>query len=77
MAPCVLEKLVGFPEVETARAYPFGRVSPWLVNIDKKLPPLVARWFSFVINAMGLLQPFTIKALSPMLVLEIRKGAAK
>ena len=74
MNPCALTALVDSPDVESVRAYPFGAMSPWLVNFDKRLPRFVAKWVSFVVNALGLLQPLTIEAFAPLLVLEVRKG---
>ena len=74
MNPSALKALVDSPDVESARAYPFGAVSPWLVSFDKRLPVFLARLLSLGINFMGLLQPFTIEALAPMLVLEVRKS---
>jgi 2-polyprenyl-3-methyl-5-hydroxy-6-metoxy-1,4-benzoquinol methylase len=76
MNPCALTELVDSPDAESTRAYPFGAMSPWLVNLDKRLPRSVAKLVSFGVNAMGLLQPLTVKALAPMLVLEVRKGPA-
>ena len=76
MNPCALTALVDSPAVESARAYPFGGISPWLISLDKRLPRFVAKSVSLCVNAMGLLQPLTIKALAPMLVLEVRKGPA-
>ena len=74
MKPCALTALVDLTDIESARAYPFGSISPWLINLDKRLPRFVARLVSLGVNAMGLLQPLTIKTLAPMLVLEARKG---
>jgi len=69
-----LTALVDSPDVETVRAYPFGSMSPWLISFDKRLPGFAAKLVSLGINATGLLQPLTIKALAPMLVLEVKKG---
>ena len=74
MNPCALTALVDSLDVESVYAYPFGAISPWLVNLDKRLSRVVAKFVSLAINAMGLLQPLTIKALAPMLVLEVQKG---
>jgi 2-polyprenyl-3-methyl-5-hydroxy-6-metoxy-1,4-benzoquinol methylase len=68
-----LTALINSPEVASVRAYPFGSMSPWLVNFDKRLPRSLARIVSLGLNALGLLQPVTIEALAPMLVLEVRK----
>ena len=74
MNACALTELVDSPDVETVRAYPFGSMSPWLVSFDKRLPKFAAKLVSLGLNATGLLQPLTIKALAPMLVLEVKKG---
>jgi len=76
MNPCALTALVDSPDVESARAYPFGAMSPWLVSFDKRLPRFVAKLVSRGVNAMGLLQPLTIEAFAPMLVLEVHKCKA-
>jgi 2-polyprenyl-3-methyl-5-hydroxy-6-metoxy-1,4-benzoquinol methylase len=75
MDPCALAALVDSPDVKNVCAYPFGVMSPWLVNLDKRLPHSMAKLISLGVNAMGLLQPITIKALAPMLVLEVWKGS--
>jgi len=69
-----LTTLADSPDVGSARAYPFGAISPWHVNFDRQLPRFVAELISLGVNAMGLLQPTTIEAFSPLLVLEVRKG---
>lgn len=74
MNPCALTALVDSPDVEAVRAYPFGSISPWLISFDKRLPGFAAKLVSLGVNATGLLQPLTIKALAPMLVLEVKKG---
>lgn len=73
MNPIALAELVESPDVESVRAYPFGVMSPWLVNLDKRLPRSVAKLVSLCVNAIGLIQPLTIEALAPLLVLEVRK----
>jgi 2-polyprenyl-3-methyl-5-hydroxy-6-metoxy-1,4-benzoquinol methylase len=54
------------------RAYTAGRISPWILSYDKKWPGL-SRVIFYLINVIGLLQPFDIKPLCPMLVLEITR----
>lgn len=76
MNPCALTALVDSPDVESARAYSFGAMSPWLVSFDKRLPRFVAKLVYLGVNAMGLLQPLKIGALAPLLVLKVRKGQA-
>ena len=56
----------------TVRAFPSGRVSPWLVSVEKRWPVAVTRLVCHAVNAVALVQPFDITALCPMLVLEIR-----
>ncbi len=73
MNTTALMALVDSPDVEIVRAYPFGAMSPWLISFDKCLPRFMARVVSLAINAVGLIQPMTIDAFAPMLVLEIRK----
>ena len=63
------------PEGVTVRAFPFGRLSAWHLSLGKRWPGLVARGASHLANAVALLQPFDIPALSPMLVLEITRPA--
>jgi 2-polyprenyl-3-methyl-5-hydroxy-6-metoxy-1,4-benzoquinol methylase len=74
MKPAALEALVTSRNVGSVRAYPFGVVSPWIVNLEKRVPRLLATSLSLGVNAVGLLQPMTIDALAPMLVLEVRKA---
>ena len=74
MNPCALMALVDSPDLASVHAYPFGAVAPWIINLDKRLPHFAARYISLGVNAIGLLQPLTINALAPMLVLEIRKN---
>jgi len=72
MNPGALMALADSPNVEIVRAYPFGSMSPWIINLDKRFPHYAAKWVSLCINAVGLLQPLTIDALAPRLVLEVR-----
>lgn len=74
MNHCALTALVDSPDVESVRAYPFGAISPWLISFDKRLPRFLAKLACFIFNFMGLTQPLTIKAIAPMLVLEVRKS---
>jgi len=76
MNSCALTELVDSPDAVSVRAYPFGTISPWLINLDKRLPRSVAKLISFSVNTIGLAQPLTVKALAPMLVLEVRKAPA-
>lgn len=74
MTPSALTALVDSKNVKSVRAYHFGTMSPFLVNFDKRMCRFLAEIIYLGINAIGLLQPLTIKAIAPLLVLEIRKG---
>jgi 2-polyprenyl-3-methyl-5-hydroxy-6-metoxy-1,4-benzoquinol methylase len=76
MNPGALTALVNPSVAKSVHAYPFGAMSPWFVNLDRRLPHFAAKLVSLGVNAMGLLQPITIEALAPSLVLEVRKGPA-
>ena len=76
MNPSALAALVDSPEIESVCAYPFGSMSLWLVNLDKRLPHSVAKLVTLFVNAIGLLQPILIGSLAPLLVLEVRKRPA-
>ena len=54
-------------------AYVAGRISPWILNFDKKWPK-VSKVLFYVINVIGLFQPFDIKPFCPMIVLEITRN---
>jgi len=73
MSKETLEELANFPDVESKTAIAFGAVSPWLVNLGKRLPLWIATGISYVINGVGLLQPMKIGYLAPYLALKIRK----
>ena len=59
--------------VGEVRAYPAGRISPWQTNLARRWPAPVALGISHLVNAVGLLQPFDVPPLCPMLVLEIKR----
>jgi 2-polyprenyl-3-methyl-5-hydroxy-6-metoxy-1,4-benzoquinol methylase len=54
-------------------AYRSGRVSPWVIHFEKKWPAPLASVVSHTLNALGLVQPFDIGPLCPMLVLSMRR----
>ena len=58
------------------RAFRSGRLSPWIINFEKKWPAPVARSVSLTLNVLGLLQPFDIGPLCPFLVLKMTKETA-
>jgi len=76
MNPRALVALLDLSDVESVCAYPFGAMSPWIVSLDKRLPRFAAKLVSLGVNAMGLLQPITIEAFAPLLVLEVWKSPA-
>lgn len=60
------------PEGSQARAYAYGRLSPWPLPRGK-VPQAIWTPLCHGLNALALLQPFKIKALCPWLVLEVRR----
>ncbi len=54
----------------TATAYNYGSLSPWTVVYDGP-KTMLSRLAMYAVNAIGLMQPFRLKALCPWLVLEI------
>lgn len=62
---------VGF----TARAYPWGRPSPWLLSLGRGMPPRLARLTQYAANAVAHVQPVSIASVAPMFVLEVRAAA--
>jgi len=59
-----------------ATAYRSGHLSPWILNFEKKWPAALAKATSFSLNALGLVQPFDIGPLCPLLVLTMKKRIA-
>jgi hypothetical protein len=56
-------------------AYRCGRLSPWIIHFQIRWPAPLAMGVSYALNALGLLQPFDIGPLCPMLVLSIKRLA--
>lgn len=52
-----------------------GRLSPWIINFEKKWPGTLAKATAIALNALGLIQPFDIGPLCPLLVLRMKKCA--
>ena len=73
MNPRALAALTPRDLVDTSRAYPAGRLSPWLIRLERRWPRRLARATRFFLNGVALLQPVRIRRLCPMLVLEIRR----
>jgi 2-polyprenyl-3-methyl-5-hydroxy-6-metoxy-1,4-benzoquinol methylase len=68
-----LKVLASGPDVDRAKVYAFGRVNGWLLSLDAKFPRPVAHFFQYLINAVGLIQPFDMAPLCPLLVVEFTK----
>jgi 2-polyprenyl-3-methyl-5-hydroxy-6-metoxy-1,4-benzoquinol methylase len=56
----------------TARAFPWGRPSPWLLSLGRRMPPKLARLTQYAANAASHLLPVPLETLAPMFVLEVR-----
>lgn len=68
-----LELLVD-PSLKCAvRAYPYGRPSLWLVNLERRLPRPLARLIQWTVNFLGHLWPDSVAASATSLVLEVRR----
>jgi 2-polyprenyl-3-methyl-5-hydroxy-6-metoxy-1,4-benzoquinol methylase len=59
----------------TVRSYHAGRLSPWQISFERRLPRNAARAAHYLLNGVGLVQPFDIAPLCPFLVLEITRAA--
>lgn len=71
MKPDLIKELVPTDLTFDAVAYPYGRMSPWVLNIHRKWEPSIARLISYLINFIGLLQPVDMKLICPMIVLKV------
>lgn len=76
MKPEALVKLAPQEAVTEVQAFEYGRMSPWLISLEKRYPRLLAKSVSIVLNGVGLLQPFDLKPLCPLIVLKMAKGQA-
>lgn len=76
MDPASLTALAPLHLVKSANSYPFGRLNSSLINLDRILPRLIAAGLAFFFNTIGLIQPFDIHALCPLLVLEMRRNGS-
>jgi 2-polyprenyl-3-methyl-5-hydroxy-6-metoxy-1,4-benzoquinol methylase len=66
-----LSALVSRDEAASVRAYPTGRLSPWQTSFTKRWPVPLSLGVAHAANAAALLQPFEVRALCPLLVLEV------
>jgi SAM-dependent methyltransferase len=60
------------PEGAQARAYAYGRLSPWPLPWGR-IPRVISLLLQYGFNALALLQPVEVKALCPWLVLELKR----
>jgi SAM-dependent methyltransferase len=57
--------------VRDVRAFYTGKLNPWLISLDKRLPSPLAQTINLAANAVGLFQPIVIKAVAPLIALEM------
>lgn len=55
--------------VEQTTARRVGKINPWLISLDRKLPGWVAKPALIIGNCLALVQPFDIGPLCPMIAL--------
>lgn len=66
--------LLAPPELTShVRAYATGRLSPWLLSFERKLPRHLALALAYGLNGISLAQPVDVRPLCPLLVLEITR----
>jgi 2-polyprenyl-3-methyl-5-hydroxy-6-metoxy-1,4-benzoquinol methylase len=70
-----LERLAPQDLSGAVRSYRAGRLSPWQLSFDRRLPRPLGPAASYLLNGVGLLQPADIPPLCPLLVLEITRRA--
>jgi SAM-dependent methyltransferase len=73
MSPDSLRRLAPEELTSTVRVYRAGRVSPWQLSLNRRLPRPLARGVAYAVNAAGLLQPTDIDPICPLLVLEMTR----
>ena len=76
MTPAALRQLAPEDLAGDVRAYPAGRVAVQIVSLGSRFPSLIAKAALYGVNLLGILQPFDIPVLCPMLVLEITRGGS-
>jgi 2-polyprenyl-3-methyl-5-hydroxy-6-metoxy-1,4-benzoquinol methylase len=74
MSPEKLRSLAPADLAPESSAYPAGRLSPWIVGFYRRWPAPVAKGVSYALNALGLVQPFDVSPLCPLLVLKMRRA---
>ncbi|UCF82793.1 MAG: class I SAM-dependent methyltransferase [Desulfobacteraceae bacterium] len=73
MRPAYMQKLAPVSLSADVVAFSYGRMSPWLLNLDIKWPVILARMVSYTLNIIGLLQPIDIRLVCPLIVLRIKR----
>jgi len=73
MTPEAMAALAPSDAVGEVDAFTYGRLSPWLISLEKRWPRLISRSFSMIVNSIGLIQPFDINPLCPLIVLKMVK----
>lgn len=68
-----MEALAPVGLAATVEAFDYGRVNPWLISLDRKIPSLIAKGVNLFGNLLGLIQPFKIRSLCPMIVLKVTR----
>jgi 2-polyprenyl-3-methyl-5-hydroxy-6-metoxy-1,4-benzoquinol methylase len=68
-----LAALAPFDLASVRAVFTYGRLTPWLLSLDAKMPRAAARLLAIALNAVGLVQPLKIEALAPWLVLELAR----
>ncbi|HSF02353.1 MAG TPA: class I SAM-dependent methyltransferase [Solirubrobacterales bacterium] len=61
--------------VDDVGAFRAGRMSPWLLSFERRWPTSLSRPLQLALNAAGLVQPFDIRWLCPMVALSMRRMA--
>jgi 2-polyprenyl-3-methyl-5-hydroxy-6-metoxy-1,4-benzoquinol methylase len=76
MSVSALQSLVPDSKVRESTAYAYGRMSPWIVSLEARIPPIAARMMQAIANGFAMLQPFDIEGVCPLLVLEMQRREA-
>jgi 2-polyprenyl-3-methyl-5-hydroxy-6-metoxy-1,4-benzoquinol methylase len=70
-SPAELRRLAPAEMLEDVEVFRSGRLSPWIINFEKQWPAPIARVVSRTLNVLGLLQPFEIGPLCPLILLKM------
>jgi len=75
MSPDKLRRLVPAGLAQETSAYRTGRISPWIIGFHRRWPAALAKGVSYALNTLGMLQPFDVSPLCPLLVLKMRRAS--